>query len=86
MKKIYVILFLLLISTNLFAETPEPDFSITLHNFTDRSQQLWANAVAYTVAMDSSLRIPCNPGEGFEIQQENVTVVLDCGAIMELGQ
>jgi hypothetical protein len=69
----------ILFSASLSAENTIQDNSITVHNSSDITKQVWITGESHKIEIGSSLRVPCYAGESIYVQSEKTTNVLSCG-------
>ena len=82
MKKVISIA-LLIFSASLSAETI--DNSVTVHNMSEKTKQIWVSGEEFNIRKDSSLIVPCYPGESVYVQSiENTNLIL-CGTTKEIN-
>lgn len=78
MKKIFLFTSILF-SASLSAEQNIQVNSITVHNLSETSKQVWVSGEPYQIETDSSLVVPCFPGESIYVQSVKNTNIVSCG-------
>ena len=69
----------IIFSVSLTAENIIQDNSITVHNSSETTKQVWITGESHIIETGSSLRVPCYAGESIYVQSEKNTNVLLCG-------
>lgn len=84
MKKLISIA-LFIFSTSLSAESANKDNSVTIHNTSEVTKQIWISGEEFNIENGSSLRVPCNVGESLYVQSAKNTNLLSCGSSKEIN-
>ncbi len=69
----------ILFSASLSAENNIQDNSITVHNSSETTKQVWVSGESHKIETGNSLRVPCYAGESIYVQSEKNTNILSCG-------
>lgn len=78
MKKTFLFA-LIIFSLSLSAEQNIQVNSITVHNLSETSKQVWVSGEPYLIEIDSSLIVPCFPEELLYVQSVKNTNIVSCG-------
>ncbi len=75
-----LILTVVLFSASLSAEKNNQVNSITVHNLSETTKQVWVSGEPYQIEINSSLVVPCYPEESIYVQSVKNTNIIYCGA------
>ncbi len=78
MKKTFIFASILF-SLSLSAEQNNQVNSITVHNLSEKTKQVWVSGEPYQIEIDSSLVVPCYPEESIYVQSAKNTNIVSCG-------
>ena len=71
---------LFILSLSLSAENELKDNSITIHNVSEETKQIWVSDIEHLIEEGSSLRVPCYQGDSIYIQSSTNIDLLQCGS------